>query len=414
MRRSAESQRVADALTLRRVVVSILGSRRVSEEDRRIVQQASPDAWRIVLTCECCATPLAARLRAGTTGANLPPPILAQIAAAERVEIQRVLAARAILDSLDDAGVDLGINLVILKGGALAAERDVTPLDLADVDALVDDDAAILLWNRLAGLGWRLKTGGPMPTPAPRVDPNHLVPIVPPSEGLSLELHTRAEYGSPTCESSGRPTRPLRGRRSLHRLDGVAGFVTVLEHCVIKHPPRRGHLRDLVLLADALAEAQGEHEAIEAALNRGPMAPELMAMYTQARALARGERVMDDEATKAFVSWKYAQFVRARGVIGPFLPGWSGLSYLPLERREVWKGALDWQLRYALGPVPANSPFAALAARAGGKDGPRARLNGVRLACARVARALYRLGMLATLVLTSRYIRRRIRQMSPS
>lgn len=409
MRHSAEARRVSDALTLRKAALTLLGSRPLSDEDCRIVTGASPDAWRILLTCECCALPLAARIRARGLLDTLSADVRDRIAAAELVEMQRVLAARALLDSLDNLGTDLGIAPIVLKGGALAAERDAAPLDLGDVDVLVDESVAGAVWNGFASLGWRLKTGGRMPRAAPRVDPNHFVPIVSPSTDFVLELHTRAEYGSGDERSTGHRSRPLRGRLSLRRLVGAAGFVTVLEHCVIKHPPRRGHLRDLVLLADSLAEANGEHEVIEGALVGQPMAPELRAMYAQVCALARGERVLDDDATTAFVSWKYAMFVHTRGLFGPFVPGWSGLSYLPLERHDIRRSALVWQLAYALGPVPASSPFASLSGKGPGDRVPR--LGGVRAVGARAARAVYRLGLLTTLVLTSSYIRRRVRAM---
>jgi hypothetical protein len=122
--------------------------------------------------------------------------------------------------------------------------------------------------------------------------------------------------------------------------------------------------------------------------------------------------VTDDAATTAFVSWKYAQQLRLRGVVGPFLPGWPGLSYLPLERRDVERSALAWHLRYALGPVPESSPFATLAGTAGVDRQTVSLLRIGRSLAARTARVIYRLGLLATLVVTSGYIRRRIRNLS--
>jgi len=412
MRRSADARRVSDALKLRRAVLALLSARPAGEEDCRIACEASPDAWEIVLACECCVLPLAARLRAGALQGTLSREVHGRIAAAELVETQRVLAARAILDELDEVGAELGIDIVILKGGAHAGEPGTQPLDLADVDAMIDDHAADALWNRLAARGWRLQTGARMPAAAQRLDSNHFVPIIPAADSLFLELHTRAEYGSQSFASIAGRSRLLRGRRSLHRLVGDAAFVMMLEHCVVKHPPRRGHVRDIILLANALAESGESHRAIEVTLAAGPMAPELLSMYAQVCAFARGERVTDDVATTAFVTWKYAQFLRPRGVVGPFLPGWKALSYLPLERDAVHRSALAWQLRYALAPVPASSPFASLAGKTREDRGRLRLLRGARSAAARAARAVYRLGLLATLVLTSGYIRRRIRDLS--
>jgi hypothetical protein len=79
----------------------------------------------------------------------------------------------------------------------------------------------------------------------------------------------------------------------------------------VKHPHRRGHLGDLVLLADALSVAD------------------------------------DASASAAFdVAWKYALFARGGGGVGPFLPGWSAHGYLALERVPL-RRSVGWPARAA-------------------------------------------------------------------
>jgi hypothetical protein len=244
------------------------------------------------------------------------------------------------------------------------------------------------------------------------VDANHLEALVPPCEGLPLELHTRLDYEPRSAGDPLRQTRPLEGYHALRRLVGDGALVTALRHSVVKHPHRRGHLRDLAVLAEALGERSGEIDPIERGLDPDPMAPELIAMCVQARAMAEGRRIVDDPDTRRFVAWKYAAFTQPAGILG-HLPGWSGLNYLPLERAPTRRSELARQLRYAVGPVPHTSPFAELGQRSVDATNAQAPVVGAR-SLSRVLRVLYRVTLLALLVLASRDIRRRIESMSRS
>lgn len=409
-RRAAE--RVRHALSLRAAVIGLLAGSEPSVDEREAMLRAPEDAWRILLTCECCALPLAARLRQHALLSALPAATQRRIGAAELAELQRVIAARSTLEALDHACASLGIALIVLKGGAIAAERRKQPLDLGDVDALVEERDAAALWARLDALGWQRRSGGPMREAPLRVDANHFEALVPPCEGLPLELHTGLDY-QPRADGIPSPrTRPLEGHQALHRLVGERAFVTTLRHSVVKHPHRRGHLRDLAMLAEALGECGGEADGIERQLESDPMAPELVAMCAQARAMAAGVRIVDDPDTRRFVTWKYAAFAHPAGILGR-LPGWAGLNYLPLERTPTRRSEIARQLRYAVGPVPDTSPFASLGHRSADATGEVAPVVGVR-SVSRVLRVAYRLTLLTALVLASRDIRRRIEAMSRS
>lgn len=412
MTRRRAAERVRHALSLRAAVIGLLADCAPSAEEREAVLRAPDDAWRILLTCECCALPLATRLRQHALLPALPAATQRRIAAAELAELQRVLAARSTLEALDHACATLGIAAIVLKGGAIAAERRKQPLDLGDVDALVEERDAAALWTRLDALGWRRRSGERMRAVPVRVDANHLEALVPPCEGLPLELHTRLDY-QPRSDGDLPPqTRPLADHRALRRLIGDGAFVTVLRHSVVKHPHRRGHLRDLAMLAEALGECGGETDQIEPGLHPDPMAPELIAMCDQAHAMAAGRRIVDDPDTRRFVAWKYAAFAHPAGMLGR-LPGWSGLNYLPLERAPTRRSEIARQLRYAVGPVPHTSPFAALGQRSVDATNEATPVVGAR-SLSRVLRVLYRLTLLALLLLASRDIRRRFESMSRS
>ena len=104
------------------------------------------------------------------------------------------------------------------------------------------------------------------------------------------------------------------------------------------------------------------------------------------------------------MSWKYSAFVEPTGGLGR-LPGWSGLNYLPLERTPIRRSELARQLRYAVGPVPPTSPFAALG-RSADATNDAEQAPGAR-GLSRILRVTYRLGLLGLLLLTSGTIRRR-------
>jgi hypothetical protein len=411
-RRSAGVERVRHALSLRTAVLGLLAGCEPSVEEREAMQRAPEDAWRVLLACECCALPIAARLRQRALLTSLSAAAQRRIAAAELSELQRVLAARSTLEAFDRVCATLGIVPVVLKGGAIAAERSMPPIDLGDVDVLVEEGDVARLWARLDALGWRRASGGKMQGEPRRADANHLEALVPPGEGLPLELHTRLDYQSHPDGDRPPQSRLLERCQVLHRLVGPDAVVTALRHSVVKHPHRRGHLRDLVMLAQALGECDGEFGPIERAFDDDPMAPELRAMCAQARAVAEGRRIGDDPHTLRFVAWKYAAFAQPAGLLGR-LPGWSGLNYLPLEREPIRRAEAARQLRYAVGPVPSTSPFAALGQHAADGTEEFLRAPGARL-LSRTLRALYRLTLLALLVLTSGYIRRRITAMSHS
>jgi hypothetical protein len=411
METRAATALVKETLALRRALLPLFSRDGIDGAQLDAAAQRSLRSWDLFLTCDCCAIPLAARLRAGALLQRLPTDVQALIAQRETAELQRVLAARQSLKQVDRMSTELGIPFVVLKGGALVAEADRAPLDLGDVDVLISPDVALDVWRALLDGGWRLKSGGPMPAHPAQSDANHLPGLVSPTGGLAVELHTSMEYGAGAATVNAPPTRALKDFRSLFRLTGSFGVVTTLRHSVIKHPHRRGHLRDLLLLQDTLRESAENVGEIEREIESDRYARELQDMLQQAHALAAGEGVRDSGATARFVAWKYATCVHEQGVLGPLVPGWSGLNYLPLERPAVRRFAFRTQLRYAFAPVPVDSPFRPSAGRRSTRD-PLARLAGAAEGMgARALRALYRTTLLVLLATVGWRIRHRIDEM---
>jgi hypothetical protein len=403
----AEPRSIRDALRLRGVALPVLAGRAPDAAGLDELRRASADAWRIMLARECCALPLAAGLRALRLDGTLSSGARAALAAAELAETQRVLAARSSLAALDAAAAALEVRLTVLKGGALAAEPAKPPLDLGDVDVLVDDAAPQTLWRRLSALGWRPRAGAPVET-LWEADANHLVPIVPPNEGLAVEIHTSIDYGANRRDDRATLARPLASRRALSRLVGLDGVIVLLQHSVAKHPHRRGHLRDLVLIADALSEAGRTIDEIEAALSADPLRDELLAMVRQAHALLTHALPDDDESTRRFAAWKYAMHGGARGVGGTLLPGWPGVATLALERPVVRRHAMRRLAREAIAPPSPSSAFAGIAGGRPGDPHRRSMLGGARPLAARMLRGGYRFSLLLLSVVAAPLVRRRI------
>lgn len=401
----ARITRVREALALRGAVLGVLATRgEVAPEQRDIamLRETSTEGWRLLLTAECCALPLAARLRSSGIASSLPAETQRVLIEAQLAETQRVMAARAQLRELDALAAELGIEMIVLKGGAIVAESDREPIDLGDIDLLVTSEAAALVWERLLRDGWRMKTaGGVAATDAAPLAFNHFEPLLPPRDGVPVELHQRVDYARGTAGRRALETRPLAGHRALHRAIGEAAVLTALEHSVIQHPHRRGHLRDLVLLADAMSEcAPAVREHIDLSSGDPRYAPELRDMLEQVRALERGERPADAPSIRHAVARKYLVMLGDDRRLCARVPHWWELSHAALERAPLRRARYREMVRAGLTPIPAGSTFAAktLAARA-------PRLVGV---VARVLRAGYWASVAALSIGAGPLLRRRV------
>lgn len=390
---------VRAALDLRTDVLRYLGSRDTTPSCAHL-RAASPDAWAFLLRAESCALPLAAALRRAGALRELDEPLRTRLASAEASELQRVLAARQLVRDLDVVARDVGVRLTLLKGAAIAARPERQALDLGDVDVLVAPESADAVWTALLQRGWTPHGRGVTPSDdlGARM---HFAPLRNGRHALPLELHTSFSYGAPRALAAPLDRVPLDGYAALDRLDGPAALAATLRHSVAAHPHRRGHLRDLFLLAD-LAQSLGERElaAIDDALAAEELDVEARAMLAQARALGRGAPVDHDPANRAFVVWKYATLARTSPLLAASLPGWLPLTHVPLERRAVRRRAYRRLLGSAAAPVPIESSFG----RGGGPVAGAVRALGIP----RIGRAAYRVALVICLIAAGAVIRRHV------
>ena len=349
--RASHVRRLRDALALRTAVLQYLAAPR-DERAVDALRTATPVAWSVFLRHECCALPIVSRLRADGLLSRFEPAVQESLSVAEASELQRVLAARSIVRDLDAIGEPAGVRFILLKGGALAADPARPPVDLGDVDVLTAPESTERAWNALLVNGWSPHASGLTPTDEVGQRP-HFAPLRNSRHQLPLELHARFDYGPSAPDVDLAPeTTPLGGYRAIDRLVGVRAIAATLRHSVVVHPHRRGHLRDLFLLAELLRELEPDQlQQLERELQEDAERVELLAMLAQARALSRGEALADPDALRPFVAYKYAVDTGTSRLLATSSPGWNTWSHLPLERASVRRAAYGRLLRGSTEPI---------------------------------------------------------------
>jgi hypothetical protein len=227
----------------------------------------SLDAWAFFLAAETCPRSLSARL--GSSASALPADARDVLQRAARAEVQRVMAARAQLVVIDELAERLGVEPVVLKGGVHAADGGEA-FDLGDLDLLLQSaDVAVFGRALLDHAGYVYD---------PRFGQYKI------EDGITVELHDGLEVGYGRDVVGGMESQALRGFRRLRRLSPAAHVSYCIQHTTTKHPLRRGHLRDLLLVADALDDCSpSELDAVQRALSSAAS----RALYAATFAVAR-------------------------------------------------------------------------------------------------------------------------------
>jgi hypothetical protein len=231
-------------------------------------------AWGIFLARERCASML--------------PSGPAAVGARAVEDARRSLAARAQLARIGEWLAPAGIEAVVLKGGLTAALGGT--LDLADVDLLVSPDRAhevATLLERAEGLervGEDARVGGRGMT--------HLAPRVA-SGSIPVEVHFAVHHLPDVDAARGRAV-PLPGLPPLRRLAPPDHLRHLVVHSALQHRERRGRLRDLVLICDAVSACDpAELTGVRAALGDGPAVAPARALLAMAIELAEGRPFQD-------------------------------------------------------------------------------------------------------------------------
>jgi len=306
-----------------------------------------PDAWTLFLAADCSALWLGRLLRERDLLRRLPPATRDVFLTAESVEMQRVLTARSMLRMLDDAARESGVRAVILKGGVAAVEPEWLPVDLGDVDVEVAAEDAERYWNALLARGWHCDSRHEVSV-AEMAAHDAFMAMYPPGVTMNVDFHQRAPWPS-SQEVVQDPLVPLHGFAALDRRRGASAVAALLRHAVIKHPHRRGHLRDVLLIAQYVRElADEERRTLVEHLGDDAYAPELGALYTQALDLAQGKAPRFGPETLRFVAAKYAMLIDGVHRQTQWFPAWRSVALVALERPPIRRSRYVTELIAAL------------------------------------------------------------------
>jgi putative nucleotidyltransferase-like protein len=316
---------VRDALQLRALALQVLSAR----TDRTSFPEGSDATWDVFLRAERCALALKTRLVAA--GSHVPH----QVESPATRELQRILSARGQLQRIGQLVTAHDTEAVVLKGG-VAALVSSSPVDLADVDVLVRahlaEPLAVLL--DAGGLRGRGPAGGTAHL-TPRVEPN----------AVQVEVHFALNEFEVDEGVWGR-IRPVNGVAGLWRLGAADHLWQLLVHSVVIHAYRRGALRDVLLIAEAVGDCNpAELAAVEDRVRAHPLSQRLHDQLAMARELRDGLRVQDRFRREAAANYVLRGLVGWLGFSRFWTTAFLGALFAQLgsatERRFEW--SMAWQ-----------------------------------------------------------------------
>src|SRR5262245_33125871 len=270
------------ALILRRLALRLLAPGASGDST---FESVTENAWRVFLAIEQCAVTLRPLLPADGEF-----PELERFATAD---LQRSLAARSQLASIAALALEKSWKIVVLKGCVSIVEGRYSFLQ--DIDLLVSPELAREVAGKIRSrLG--LSPGG-------RLKTRHL-PTMGGPDALPVEVHFSLDgQGGSDTQAAWSRIVPLPGVPGLWRLAPVDHCLHVLTHTVVDHPDRRGRLRDLLVLRDALAQCSPHDvDHIVREVGKNPYAGPLLNQLTLVREWEK-QAPVDPFERPAFVSY---------------------------------------------------------------------------------------------------------------
>ncbi|MEP6733792.1 MAG: hypothetical protein ABJE10_24310 [bacterium] len=267
------SDRISECLRLRQWVIPLLTRSIEPNEWAESAPRVSRDAWILFFAAETFAWPLARRL--GDSVSLLPADAQTALTNAARLEMQRIMAARAQLDALDHVAALCYVQPIVLKGGVALADGS-HGFDLGDLDLMLAPHEVEVFGRALVehgGYHYNVRKGHYYADGA-----------------LPIELQDKLEVGHGVKQLSELHTQRLSKYDRLCRLSPMGHVLYMIQHSTTKHALRRGHLRDVLLIGSALdACSTWELSAVESAVHESPMAHVYVPMLEFARATRVGD-----------------------------------------------------------------------------------------------------------------------------
>ncbi len=297
---------------------------------------ASPDAWEVFLRSERCAAPMAQWLERADRLDDLPAQVGHLLQGRRQREAMRTLRGRIQLAETGRVAAARGWPVIVLKGGRALVGSAGTPVDLADLDILVPatlvDEVTTWLDSHSVARGRY--------TSARHVASRYV------DAGLPVEVHRTTELdGTPTPQAVWERAIPLAG--GLLGLEPLEHAWFLLHHATTTHVSRRGRVRDVILLADALQPCSGtEKRELYRRTTESCFAEPLRRNLDMAAALASREVVPDRYRSAAFTRYVMYEVMRRVGrrrvlLEAPQLVEWVfAINAGRAERRALWGRAL--------------------------------------------------------------------------
>jgi hypothetical protein len=233
------ASRAAAALVIRRAVAPLLLDRLVDSAAWARAAAVDRESCRLFLRVERCALPLARALAARPGLLDAAAPLYAVLEAAARREAARALVARTQLRTAACAAGSAGLDVIVLKGGVLVAGDE--PIDVADIDVLVDIDRADAFAAVMQRAGFR--------SSGQRSD---RVALSLAADGGTIEVHiVLGGDKEGDTDSIRRRSVLLDEVPPLRRLAPLDHLRHVVQHTTVDHLNRRTRIRDLLLIAHA-------------------------------------------------------------------------------------------------------------------------------------------------------------------
>lgn len=207
----------------------------------------SIDGWRLFLRVDRCAHPLRQALERHKAQPWVPAPFYQLLTEEAEWELQRIGSARRQLGVVGAWAAECGCRPVVLKGGVPALGD--SPVDLNDVDLLLMKDDVDRLIKALLDRGYQQCGFAGV---------HHLRGIAREGE-LMIEIHPALDIEEAETDGQLRHRiEPIPTSPGLWRLAPADHLWHVLTHAVVTHPSRRGRVRDLLLLRQAISACAAE------------------------------------------------------------------------------------------------------------------------------------------------------------
>jgi hypothetical protein len=304
---------------------------RIVERPESDLAHVSPATWGAFLRSERCSVPLYSRITTLGLLDRIGAEAQAMIRSFATHELKCVLAAREELQHIAAwSNSETSTRVIVLKGavGVLVGR----PLYLSDVDLLVEPSVAGTITGFLEARGYHCQgqdgfTDG--------FGSRHLAPRRR-TGGLQIEVHLGINHVD-DLEGFRSRSIPLEGVRSLYRLSPGDHLWHLLVHTAVHHRDRRGRIRDLLLIADTIAECSAsELTIVEERLAKHEFAEPLSAVFTTARALAARQQVRDPFRYNAAARFAIVHGVHRTGAMHDVADPAATMLFVMLGFRCDW------------------------------------------------------------------------------